>query len=182
MAITKTRKQELVAHYKDLLGCSDGFIVIQSQGLSIKEIDVLRAQIRGAGGKYVVTKNTLFTKALQEIGWPVPDDLLTGPVAVAFGMDNMPAVAKVVLNFTSDREREEKIRVTGGIMNQAILNPKQVETVSKLPTLTDLRAQLLGLIVAPATGLVSVINAASGQIVNVIQAYLDARSNSSEAA
>jgi len=98
------------------------------------------------------------------MGWPVPNDLLTGPVAVAFGLDNMPGVAKAVLDFTTNKEREDRIQVTGGIMTGEILNAKRVEMISKLPTLDEIRAQLAGLIVAPATGLVSVINAANGQM------------------
>ena len=175
MAISKERKNDLVEQYVDLLGQTHGFVIVQYRGLGVTEIDVLRARVREAGGKYIVTKNTLFTKALQEIGWPVPDDLLSGPVAVAFGMQNLPSVAKAVLDFTGERHVIDKMAVTGGIMTGEILDLSKVKTISNLPTLDEIRAQLAGLVVAPATGLVSVINAATGQIVNVLQAYLDDR-------
>ena len=173
MAISKERKQALVAQYSTLLEQTNGFVIVEYRGLSVPETDILRAQVREAGGLYIVAKNTLFTKALQDRGWPIPDDLLQGPVAVAFGMDNLPGVAKAVLEFTADKTREGKIGVTGGVMTGQILDAKKVSAVSMLPSLDEMRAQLIGLIVAPATGIVSVINAANGQIVNVIQAYLD---------
>jgi large subunit ribosomal protein L10 len=175
LAISKERKNELVKQYVDLIGQTNGFVIVQYRGLGVTEIDVLRAQVREAGGRYLVTKNTIFTKALQEIGWPVPDDLLSGPVAVAFGMENLPGVAKAVLDFTGERHVGEKMEVTGGIMTGEILDAAKVKAVSNLPTMDEIRAQLAGLVVAPATGLVSVINAATGQIVNVVQAYLDDR-------
>ena len=173
MAISKERKNELVEQYVDLLGRTNGFVIVQYHGLSVKETDTLRAQIREAGGAYHVTKNTLFTKALQQVGWPVPDDLLTGPVAVAFGMENLPGVAKAILDFTDDKTRQGDLRATGGIMTGEILDANKIKAVSKLPSLDEIRAQLAGLIVAPAPGFVSVINAANGQVVNVILAYLD---------
>jgi large subunit ribosomal protein L10 len=183
LAISKERKNELVDQYVDLLDRTNGFVIVQYHGLSVKQTDTLRAQIREAGGAYHVTKNTLFTKALQQIGWPVPDDLLVGPVAVAFGMDNMPGVAKAVLDFTDEITQKDSLQVTGGIMTGEILNAKKITAISKLPSLDEIRAQLAGLIVTPATGIVSVINAANGQVVNVIQAYLDKnKSDGGEAA
>jgi large subunit ribosomal protein L10 len=173
VAISRARKEELVAQYSDLLGRTNGFIIIESRGLPVTEIDVLRKGIRDAQGAYLVTKNTLFTRALQELGWPVPDDLLKGPTAVAFGLDNFPAVAKAVLDFTTGRDRVEKTGVKGGVMTGQIIDPAKVEMISKLPSLDELRSQLAGLIVQPATGLVSVLNSATGQIVNVLNAYVN---------
>ncbi|GAB4310237.1 MAG: 50S ribosomal protein L10 [Phototrophicales bacterium] len=173
MPLSKQRKDELVAQYVKLLDESDGFVVIQFAGLKVSEVDQLRDEIRKADGYYMVAKNTLFTKALQQRDWPVPDDLLKGPTAVAFGMKNMPGVAKAVLEFTAKKEMENRVGVKGGVMTGDILNPKQVDAVSKLPTMEELRAQLAGLIVAPAQGLVNVLYAATGQVVNVLQAYLD---------
>ncbi|MFW5691299.1 MAG: 50S ribosomal protein L10 [Chloroflexota bacterium] len=176
MPLTRARKEELVAQYVDLLDQSNGFVVIQFKGLTTKETEQLRTKIRGAEGAYVVAKNTLFTKALQQQGWPVPDDLLKGPTAVAFGLENMPGVAKAVLEFTQDRLFEERTQVKGGVMTGSILTAQQVDAVSKLPTLDELRSQLAGLIVSPAQGLVNVLYQATGQVVNVLQAYVDKHS------
>lgn len=173
LAITRERKEELVAQYNDLLDQSNGFVLVEYRGMSVPQIDGLRKAIREADGYYLVAKNTLFTKALQQRGWPVPDTLLKGPVGVAFGMDNLPAVAKAVLDYSGLPEFETKLGVKGGIMAEDILDPRKVEAVSKLPSLDELRSQIIGLIVSPATGIVSTINAANGQIVNVLQAYID---------
>lgn len=175
MAITKARKDELVAQYIDLLDRTNGFIIIEFKGMVVGQVDDLRKKVREAEGQYLVAKNTLFTKALQQKGWPVPDDLLKGPTAIAFGLDNLPGVAKAVLDHSGTPELAEKMGIKGGVMTGEVFGASKVEAISKLPTLDELRAQLAGLIVQPATGLVSVINTANGQIVNVIQAYLDDR-------
>lgn len=176
MAINRARKEELVAQYVDLLDKSNGFVVVQYKGMTVPQVDALRAKIREAEGQYVVTKNTLFTKALQQKDWPVPDELLKGPTAVAFGMENLPGVAKAVLEIVDDAVYAERLSVNGGVMGTDILNADQVESVSKLPTLDELRAQLAGLIVSPAQGIVNVLYSATGQVVNVLQAYIDDRS------
>ncbi len=173
MAITRERKEELVAQYTELLDQSNGFVLVEFGGLGVPQVDGLRQAVREAEGYYLVAKNTLFTKALQQRGWPVPDDLLKGPVGVAFGMENMPGVAKAVLDYAGQPQFEEKLGIKGGVMAEDVLDPKKVEAVSKLPTLDELRAQIIGLMVSPATGIVSAINAANGQIVNVLQAYID---------
>jgi large subunit ribosomal protein L10 len=182
LAITKQRKDELVEQYADLLERTSGFVIIEYRGLSVKAIDELRAKIREVQGQYIVTKNTLFTKALQQKEWVVPDDLLQGPTAVAFALDNFPAVAKVVLEYVDNRERENKASVKGGVMTGTVLDSRRVEAISKLPPLDELRSQLAGLIAQPATGLVSVLNAATGQVVNVINAYVQENSGENDAA
>lgn len=178
MAISRERKEELVAHYAELLGATNGFILTENRGLTVGQMNDLRARLREVQGKYIIAKNTLFGIALRSAGWPVPEDLLEGPTAVAFGNGNLPAVAKIVLAFA--RENEEIFKIKGGVMAGQVITSQQVEAVSTLPSIEELRAQLAGLIVQPAAGLVSVLNAGTAQLVQVLQAYV--QSKSSEAA
>ncbi len=178
LAITRERKEELVAQYGDLLQNTGGFVVTEYRKLTVKQVNDVRNRLAEANGKYVVTKNTLFTLALKNNGWPVPEKLLLGPVAVAFGDSNFPAVAKVVVGLLKDYE--EIITIKGGVMDGEILTPAQVEVVSNLPTLDELRAQLVGLMVQPATGLVSVLNSGVASVAQVLQAYVS--KNEGEAA
>jgi large subunit ribosomal protein L10 len=173
LAITRARKEELIAQYVDLLDKSNGFVIVQYGGMTVPQIDDLRTKVREAEGQYLVTKNTLFTRALQQQEWPVPDDLLNGPVAVAFGLENLPGVAKAVLDILDKAPYQENLQILGGVMGTDILDPGRVESVSKLPTLDELRAQIAGLVVSPAQGIVNVLYSATGQVVNVLQAYID---------
>ncbi len=173
MPISRTRKEELVASYVDILNESDGFVVVQTQGLGVSQIQGLRNALREQNGLYLVAKNTLIRKALEEAKWIVPENLLAGPVAIIFGRDNMPGVSKALLKHIEDESFEEKMTVTGGIMSGDVLDAGQVEAVSKLPTLDELRAQLAGTVVAPAQGVVNALNQATAGVVNVLQAYLD---------
>ncbi len=173
MPISRERKQELVSDYVDMLKECDGFIIVKTQGLSVSQIQGLRNTIREQNGQYIVAKNTLMRKALETADWIVPDDLLVGPIAIIFGRDNMPGVSKALLKHIEDQDFAEKMQVTGGIMTGDLLDAQQVDAISKLPTLDELRAQLAGLVISPAQGVVNVLHQATGGVVNVLQAYLD---------
>lgn len=174
MAITRERKEELVAQYSEILQSTAGFIITEYRGMTMGDFNALRNKLRETGSSYLVTKNTLFTIALRDQGWPVPEDLLLGPVATAFADGNFPGLAKALLDFKKDHE--ERFVIKGGAMLGNLLTAEEIEAISKLPSLDELRAQLAGLIVQPATGLVSVLNAATSDIVNVLHAYVQENS------
>lgn len=180
MAITRERKEELVAAYSERLAKTDGFIVAEYRKMSVAQVAELRRRLReNAGGTYAVTKNTLFAIALRESGWPVPDELLLGPTGVVFGNGNLPKVAKVVAQYI--KEFPDNFSFKGGVLGTAIFGGNDLDTVATLPTMDEIRAQLAGIIVAPAAQLAGLLQAATSQIVNVLQAYEDDR-NKGEAA
>lgn len=183
MPVSRARKGEQLAHYNDLLSISSGFAVVSTNGLPVSRIQSLRRKIRDAGGQYEVAKNTLITKALEQSGWVVPSDVLAGQTAIVFGKDNFPGVAKALLAFLeTEKIEEDKLKVVGGVMGKSVLNADGVKDVSNLPTLPELQAQLIGLIAAPATSLVSVLQAATGGMVNFVQALEDKLKEGGEAA
>jgi len=100
----------------------------------------------------------------------VPSDLLVGPTAVAFGNGNLPGVAKIVQGF--QKENADLFIVKGGVISGSIFKAKDLDAIASLPTLDELHAQLAGLIVQPAASLAGLLSAATSQVVNVLQAYL----------
>lgn len=172
LAITRERKEELVIEYSRILSGTDGFIVAEYRKLTVAKVNDLRNRLRDAtDGTYSVTKNTLFRIALGQSGWVIPDDLLVGPVGVVFGNGNLPAVAKVIQQF--QKENAEIFVVKGGVLGASVFAGKDLEAVASLPTMDEIRAQLAGLVVSPAASLAGLLQAATSQVVNVVQAYLD---------
>ena len=175
MPISRTRKEELVAQYVELLEKSNGFALVQSTGMSVPQVQALRKKIYDAGGQYMVAKNTLLRVALEQAGWYVPDDVLDGRIAVAFGVDNFPGVAKAVLEYIKDATMDEKMQIRGGVMagDTTTLSPNDVKSISELPTLPELQAQIIGLLVQPSRNIVTILQQAESGVVNVLQAWLD---------
>ena len=172
MAITRKYKETLLAHYGDWLREADGIILLDYHGLSVPQTEVLRGQIRAAEGRYRVCKNTLLKLALGEQGWPVPADLLVGPTAVAFAGSSYPAVAKALFDFSKGIEQKDALVIKGGILLGEQLDAERVRAISVLPSQDELRAQIIGLVSAPAQNLVNVLNSATSSVVNVLAAYL----------
>lgn len=170
MPLSRERKEALVEEYADLLERSNAVIFTEYRGLSNPEMTKLRRAVRDADGVYQVAKLTLLRLALERTGYPVPDDLLSGrPLAVGFCLEEVPGVAKAIIDFAEDES--EDLVLHGGILGQDLLTAAQIETLADLPPLDALRSQLIGLLDAPASQLVGVIQAGVSQIVNVLNAY-----------
>lgn len=183
MAISRERKDELVASYLELLEGSTGFAIVRASGLPVGDVQALRGKIREAGGKYVVAKNTLITKALEQAGWTIPSEYLSGQNAIIFGGESFPAVSKALLAHIKDNGvDEEKLSVSGGVMGADILDASGIKAVSELPTLPELQAQIIGLIIQPAQNIVNILHQSEAGVVNVLQAWLDKDEDGDEGA
>ncbi|PWH13834.1 MAG: 50S ribosomal protein L10 [Ardenticatenia bacterium] len=170
MAITREKKEAIVARYVAELSRSKAIFLTDYRGLTVANIQALRAKLREAQGGYMVVKNTLAQIALEKMGWPVPEELLTGPIAIGFAYGDIAAVAKLLMEYA----RETKVlQVKGGVVEGRVLDAAQVGAVADLPPREILMAQLLGLIQQPAARLAGVLNAAGSKLAATIQAYAD---------
>ncbi|MCB9422697.1 MAG: 50S ribosomal protein L10 [Ardenticatenaceae bacterium] len=168
MAISKARKDELVAQYGELIGQSKAIFMADYTGMSVKSMEALRHKVREADGAFHVTKKTLLKYALEQADRPVPEELMDGQLAAGFAMDQVPTLAKALVDFAKS---EEKLTLRGGIYGNNVLSYDQVKALAELPSLPELRSQLLGLINTPAQNIVSVVAGGIRQVINVIDAY-----------
>lgn len=168
MAISKERKDELVSEYKELLQQSSAIFLTQYGGLTVKELEALRIKISDVNGQISVTKNTLLRIALEETERVPPNELLNGQVATSFALGEAPALAKVLVD---QAKASDKLKIVGGMLGNRALTPAEIEALATLPSLDQLRAQILGLINAPAQGIASAVANGVRQVVNVLDAY-----------
>ncbi|MCC7358438.1 MAG: 50S ribosomal protein L10 [Anaerolineales bacterium] len=179
MAISKQRKEELLQEYAALINKSEGLILVEYRGLTMKGMDPLRLKVREAAGELHVVKNTLARKALTAAGRAAPEELFSASTAVGFAFSDLPGVAKALTSYAKDNEF---VKVKGALLGGRVLTPKEVEALAELPPLPVVRAQLLGLLAAPATRLTSAIAGGVRQVVNVVKAYADKDAAAAEAA
>ena len=178
MAISKARKTELVTEYADLLEQSRAIFLTEYKGMSVKQLSELRRGAREVDGKISVTKNTLLRYVLEEAGQPIPEDLLTGQTATGFALGEAPALAKALVDFA---KADELFIIKGALLDGRLISPEEVEALAKLPSKEQLRAQIMGLINAPARNLAGVVASGVRQVINVIDAYAK-KEESAEAA
>lgn len=178
MAISRQRKQEVVAEYNEWIKRSRALIVTEYTGLTMKQVDDLRAKVREAGGEFHIVKNTLGKLALKEAGYPVAETLFEGSSAVSFAFTDAPALAKVVTEFA---RTSEFLKVKGGYLGADVMNAEQVKALADLPPLPVMRSMLMGTILAPASKLVRTLAEPARALAAVLQAYAD-RDKAEEAA
>ncbi len=167
MAITREKKETLVNEYVEKLQRSQAVIVSEYRGLTTKQLQGLRRDLRNAQSELAVSKNTLIGRALAEVGLPAPESLFTGPVAVTFCYDEVAAPAKVLTKFAKD----SKIMVLrGGLMGQSVFDEAGVQTLTELPSKEQLRGQVVSALQAPISGLVNVLAGTLRGFMNVLNA------------
>jgi large subunit ribosomal protein L10 len=151
-------------------------VVTQYKGLSVPEVTQLRSEVRKAGASFKVTKNRLAKRALDGSPFANLAHLFTGPTAIAFSSDPV-AAPKVVSAFA---KRNDKLQIVGGGLAGNLLDPEAVKQLAELPSLDEIRAQLIMLLQTPASRLVGLLQAPGGQIARVLKAHSDAAGSSPE--
>jgi large subunit ribosomal protein L10 len=144
-------------------------VVTHYLGLTVAEMTDLRTRLRAQGAKLKVVKNTLAQKAMDGSNGEAGDALFTGPVAIAYAPDPVSA-AKVV---TAYAKENDKFTVVGALMGEKVLDQKAVGALATLPSLDQLRSQLIGLLNAPATRVATVLQAPAAQIARVLSAHAE---------
>lgn len=149
---------------------SVGVIFTEYRGLKVKELQNLRRSLKEKGGEIQVVKNTLFRKAAGDDVANLPDELGSGPTAVAFLYENETDCAKALFDF---EKTNKNLVIKGGLIGGKVFDQKQIESFSKLPPRDVLIAQVIGTIAAPLSNLVGVVEALYADPIRVIGAVAD---------
>jgi large subunit ribosomal protein L10 len=170
LAKTKQQKDAILAQYTDWLSKSKAVILVEYSGVTMKELDVLRAKMRDAGGEFHIVKNTLARVALEKAGMTLPENFSEKSTAMGLAFNDPAAVTKA---FSDAVKGMQAIKVKGGYLGTNTLNPAQVKALADLPPLPVVRSQLLGVLLAPASKLVRTLAEPGRQVASVLKAYSD---------
>jgi large subunit ribosomal protein L10 len=171
LALTRERKEELVAQYEAWMKESKALILAEYTGLRMPQMDELRAKAREAGAEFHVVKNRLGKLVFEEAGYDIPDTMFTGSTAFGVAFQDAPGIAKVIKDFGKDNPA---LIIKAGFMDGRILSAEQVNALAELPPLPVVRAQLLGVISAPASKLARTLAEPGRSLAQVIKAHADA--------
>lgn len=149
------QNQETLVKIKEDLNGVDAMWVVDYRGLTVKEIQQLRLNIREADASLKVYKNTLMHLALSELELPSLDAVLEGPSAFVFAGEDPVASAKALKDFA---KTNPNLVIKGGMMDGAFVDAAQVEAIASLPSREELIAKLLGTINNPMGQIVRVLN------------------------
>ena len=167
----REKKVQIVDSLEERISkCSIG-VLTDYRGLTMTEITALRRKIQEVGGEYRVVKNTLAKLAVVKAD---REDLATsfeGPVAIAFGYDDITEIARVITAYI--RETRLDLGIKGGFTVDRVLSSADVTTLSIIPSREVLLARLLGQLNSPISSLVNVLSSPLRGLAGVLQAQIN---------
>ena len=170
---TKAFKSDKIAQIKEKVEKAQVAIVTEYQGMSVEDITNLRRALQKEDGDYMVTKNTLAKIAVKGTEYELLTDLLTGPIAIAFGYDDQVMPAKALAKFIKETE---KGKIVGAVLDGKLLSADEAKALASLPSKQEIYAKMLGCINSPASGIANSINAVMSSLTRAMAAVRDQKS------
>ena len=169
----KEEKGTAVAELHEKFSRARLAVLTECSGLPVNQVTELRKQLRGVKAEFRVVKNTLAARAVEGTTLAEVKPHFKGPLAVLIGYDDPVLPTKILRDFIKAEKRDEKIRITAGVLEGKLLKPAQLVAVASLPTKTVLLSMLLSTMQGPARGLVFALSGLVRQLVGVMAAIQD---------
>lgn len=163
----RPEKVAAVQEIADKLSRSQGVILTDYRGLSVKVMTQLRSELRSAGVEFKVVKNTLTLRAAREANIEGLEPYLEGPTAIAIGYDDPVVAAKQISEFA---KKNDLLKIKGGILSGRVIDADGVKALANLPSREQLVAQVLRGMQAPIAGLVHVLHGTLASLVYALDA------------
>jgi large subunit ribosomal protein L7/L12 len=169
----KDLKAPAVAELAELFGRARIAILTESVGLPVNQVTDLRKQLRGVKAEYRIMKNTLAIRASEGTGLAGLKAHLKGPTGMVIGYDDPVLPAKILRDWIGAEKRDEKIKVTVGVLEGKIVQAADLAAIAKLPKKEVLIAMLLSAMQGPIRGVVYTLSAVLSKFVRVVAAIQD---------
>ena len=167
MQVEREKKRELVANLNQVFSSSGVVVVAHYAGLTVADMTELRGKMRQSGGTLKVAKNRLVKLALQGTELEHMRDLFVGQTVIAYSDDPVSA-PKVASQYA---KANDNFVILGGALGANALDANGINELASLPSLDELRAQIISMLQTPATRIAQIVNAPAGQLARVFGAY-----------
>ena len=164
--MNKEAKKTYIEQMKKEFSSNEAIMIAQYQGLNVKELDMLRAELREKGIIFKITKNRITKIAIKDSPVKELEKYFTGPTAAAMSSDPI-VTAKILTKFA---KTHNKLKIVAGFMDGKVLDEKEVAIIATLPSLEEARAKIVGILATPAQKLVSILLAPGSKIANLARA------------
>ncbi len=164
--MNKTEKTEVISSVKEMIKNSSAVYLTDYSGINVEDISKLRGEFRKENVRYKVIKNTLFKRALDELGkYDKLADHLVGMTGYVFATDNPVAPAKIIKKYFDEKQ---KLALKACYIDNQFYDGNKLNTLAALPSKNELIAAILGSLKSPASGIVGVLNAVARDLANVV--------------
>ena len=163
----RPEKASIVSELSEALKRSPFVLVTDYRGMKVADFSELRSRLGPAGAEMHVIKNNFLKRAMVDSGFPDFGDQFGGQNAVVTGQADVAPVAKIFKSFASEFKLAA-LKI--GFVDRAFLSTAELETLAELPAREVLQAQLLGLLLSPATRLVRLLNEPAAGLARLLNA------------
>lgn len=166
MGMSRAQKEVEIQALNERFTNDEVVVIAEYSGLTVKEMQELRGDLRKEGASFKVTKNTLAKIAIKGTKFEGISDSFTGPIGIATSVDPV-AAARVTHKFAKGND---KLKIIGGALGEQALDAKGIEALAKMPSLDEVRATIAGLIMAPASNIASLVAAPGSKVASTVKA------------
>jgi large subunit ribosomal protein L10 len=165
--LKRSEKERVVEALHEKFSRASTVLLTDFRGLNMSAMNELRKQLRDASVEYRVVKNTLMAMAADGTDMALLKEHFSGPCAVALSYEDPVAPAKILTKFSEDNSALE---VKGGVVEGQVVDPDGIERLSKLASRETLLTQIVSLMNAPVTGLLTVLSSVLRNLTGVLEA------------
>ena len=158
--MNKEQKKKYISDIQNSINANDSVLVTHYQGLTVNQLDELRAEMRKHGIIFKITNNRITKLALKDTKCKDIANLFSGPTAVALSKDAITS-SKILSRFSKDNQH---LKILGGFMGKEVLKVEDVLKIATLPTLNEARAKIASILQSPAQKIVSILLAPGSKI------------------
>lgn len=153
----------IVRNISESLKKAKALVLADYKGLNVAQMSELRSAVKKAGGNFEVTKNTLLKLAAKNSQFSIPDDQLIGPTATLLAFEDDPAPIKAFVDFARQNDLPRiseacPFRIKFGLWEGQPIAVERILQLASLPGIKELRAQVVGRLQSPLTGLANALN------------------------
>jgi len=170
--LSKAAKSDIVKEFNEVFKANPSVVLVEYKGLSVKELEGLRTNLKGADTRLTVVKNTLLKIAAKDTKIEQLSDQLAGPTAIAVCQSDATAAAKVFVDSAKDLP---SLVIKGGIIEGNVVSLDEITAISKLPSRQEMMAQLLGALTSPMSNLLGSLTQIQTKLLYALEAVKDAK-------
>jgi large subunit ribosomal protein L10 len=169
----RTQKETFVSDLRDRLQKAPVVYLTDFTGLDVKSITDLRRSLKDSGAEYVVVKNRLAKLAFEGTELPDISADLVGPTGMVLGYDDVVAPAKALTDFAKAHDKKPAFKL--GILENAVLQPEQIDRLANLPSKEQLLSMLAGALEAPMAMLATAMEGKLQEMAGLLDALKEER-------